>query len=640
MGRSLTNNLTLQYAIESALGSLAAAVAAQGVFTVTGNPADAAVVVIGASTYTWETSAIDTAGEVQVGADASASLDNLVAAINGGTGSGTTYGTGTGINASAYAYRSGPLSITVVARTAGTAGNSVASTTTVAGATWTGATLAGGAASAEGGIRSWKQLEPNDITGFGAQITTTARSPISPNRQRRKGTVTDLDSTAEFESDTTIDALEDFVEGFVMARAVHYDLLYRGCHVQNGAYQLQGADADIPATEATRLKNAAGVITLLKARGYANSANNGLKALATARVIHDSTLPVASLVAETAPSNAVVELAGLRTDDCTWTWNTPTGYATLTSAADVTDWTVFLTPGQFVHVGSTNGAGGVQNAFGAAQEIFGYARVRSIAGGSVIFDKVSDTLKTTDGTAQVVDLMFGRYVRNVPVSDAAFLTRSFQFEATYSNLANPGPGDEYEYSKGNYCNELTIDLPLTDKSTLSLGFIGTDTDVPTVTRKTGASTARQPSGTSALNTSSDIARLRIQQTDETGLTTDFKSVSLKLNNNVSPEKVLGTLGAKFMNTGNFEVDIESQLVFTSSGVVTAIRNNTPLQLDFIVKNADQAVAVDMPRLTLGDGSKEYPVNESILINTTAQAYGDPSAEVTHSLGVSFLPSVP
>ena len=42
------------------------------------------------------------------------------------------------------------------------------------------------------GSPSWKSLEPNGINSFGAEITTVARSPISKNRQRRKGTVVDL----------------------------------------------------------------------------------------------------------------------------------------------------------------------------------------------------------------------------------------------------------------------------------------------------------------------------------------------------------------------------------------------------------------------------------------------------------------
>ena len=63
----------------------------------------------------------------------------------------------------------------------------------------------------------WKLLEPNDITTFGATITTVPRAPIAKDRQRRKGTVTDLESNAEFEHDLTLESFIDFAEGFVFA---------------------------------------------------------------------------------------------------------------------------------------------------------------------------------------------------------------------------------------------------------------------------------------------------------------------------------------------------------------------------------------------------------------------------------------
>jgi hypothetical protein len=43
-------------------------------------------------------------------------------------------------------------------------------------------------------------------------------------------------------------------------------------------------------------------------------------------------------------------------------------------------------------------------------------------------------------------------------------------------------------------------------------------------------------------------------------------------------------------------------------------------------------------MTLGGGDREFPVNESILVNTTAQAFGDPTLGT--SLGVSLFPYAP
>lgn len=639
MGRVLTNNTSLAYAIETALGSLAKAVPATGTLTFTGNAADLETVTIGAQVYTFEDAVLDVADEVALGADTGETIDNLVAAINASAaGDGTAYATGTAENADVTAARGPGLTLVVTAKTPGAAANAVATTETVVNASWGAATLEGGLDADAGVETAWKLTEPNTINQFGAEVTTTPRNPISNRRQRRKGAVTDLDSSLEFEADMTFDAFEDFAEGFVFARAVNADLVFRGALVADGAYHL---DAPLSAAQSAKLVNAAGAITLVDAAGYVNAANNGLKPIAAAPGLRSARIEAAGLVDEAPSGEERLRLAGIRTDDLTWDWDGASRTATLTSAADIADFAALgLTPGQFLHVGSSDGAGGVTNAFTnvAANDMFGYARIRSISGASMTMDKVDVALQFDDLTAEAVDLLFGRFVRNVPVDDADFVERSFQFEAAWDNLADPGPGDEYEYSLGNFCDVWQFNLPLTDKAIATFGFVGTDTPIPSETRKTGADAPRQPQGTDALNTSSDIARIRVTEVDEDGLTTDFKSLTLTFGNGVSPEKVLGTLGARFLNTGNFEVGYEAEVLFTSSGVTRAIRNNETVTAEFILRNDDGAIAVDIPSHTLGGGGRNLPVNESVTLNTVGEAFEDPVLGT--SVGVSEIPAAP
>ena len=72
----------------------------------------------------------------------------------------------------------------------------------------------------------WKLLEPNSISAYGASITTVARRPISRERGRKKGTVTNLESAVEFDADLTMESFDDFAEGFVFAEYanVEFDL--------------------------------------------------------------------------------------------------------------------------------------------------------------------------------------------------------------------------------------------------------------------------------------------------------------------------------------------------------------------------------------------------------------------------------
>ena len=43
-------------------------------------------------------------------------------------------------------------------------------------------------------------------------------------------------------------------------------------------------------------------------------------------------------------------------------------------------------------------------------------------------------------------------------------------------------------------------------------------------------------------------------------------------------------------------------------------------------------------MTLGGGDKEFPVNESVLLNLTGQAFGDTTLGT--SIGISLFPIVP
>ncbi len=643
MGRVLTNNTSLQYAAETALGSLDQAIAATGVLTFTANVADTETVTIGAQVYTFEDAALDTPNEVALGGDLDASIDNLVAAINASAaGDGVQYATGTPENADVTAQRGPNNTIIVTSKAPGNAANSVVTTETAANASWGGATLSGGLdinESANAANQDWKQTEPNAINVFGATVTTTPRNPISNRRQRRKGSTTDLDSAVEVEVDATHDAGDDFFTSFVFANAINSEMVFRGSLVDNGQYHLA---SPLTAAQAAKLIQGAGFASLIYGAGYVNAANNGLKAISSAPGERGASIAAAGLTDEVPAKNTTLKFAGIRGDDFTWDYDATSETATLASAADITDFTALgLVAGQEVHIGSDDGSGSIQNGFenSAPNDMFGYARVVTVNATSVVFDKLADELKFDSLTPPAaVDIMYARFWRNVPVDASDYVERSLMFEAAWDNLQDPGPGDEYEYAKGNFANQLQVNIPLTDKATLTVGFVGTDTDIPTPTRRPGASDARQPQGTEAINTTSDIARLRVTDVDEDGITTDFKSLTITLNNNVSPEKVLGTLGARFLNTGNIEVDIEAQILFTSSRVTRAIRNNETVSMDFILDNADGSIAFDVPSMTLGGGDKELPVNESVLLNTTAEAFEDPTLGT--SIGISEILAVP
>lgn len=130
---------------DGASGSTSAGVKATQVLTASDVFSDGETVTVGDKTYTFVDALSGAANEVLIGASAAASLDNLKSAINASAGAGTTYGLGTVANPNVTATTNTDTEQTVEAYRVGTYGNSIATTSTCADATWGAATLASGA---------------------------------------------------------------------------------------------------------------------------------------------------------------------------------------------------------------------------------------------------------------------------------------------------------------------------------------------------------------------------------------------------------------------------------------------------------------------------------------------------------------
>jgi hypothetical protein len=462
----------------------------------------------------------------------------------------------------------------------------------------------------------WYNLQPNDISTFGSSISKTQRSPISPTRQNQKSFITDLDSSVEFEADTTISAVQDFTEGFVFSsfdRSVMFE--YTPTSVTATDF-IVAANGDLAAD------------TLVFARGFDNAANNGLHVVGAGATTTDIEIS-GGLTAETPTGNPRLEVCGVQGASGDIEIDVTGPVVSITSTTlDFT--TLGLKAGQLLHVGGVSTDTNLNFATAANR---GAVRVVSVATNAIVIDKTPTTFVTDAGAGKTIQLIFGPFLKNVAITDPLYAETSFQFEAFYPGL---DVADAYEYAIGNFCNEMTINVPLTDKSTISYGFIGADTENPVTTAKTG--THYDPDRVEPVNTTADVIRVRLQESDETELSTYVKSVNLVLSNEVTAEKVIGSLGAAFMNFGNFVVTGEIQILFTNVDVVTEIRNNSTVTMDFILKNPDGAIGFDIPSMTLGDGAKEFTVNETVKINLNGEAFQD--AVLGTSIGITHFPHYP
>jgi hypothetical protein len=155
---------------ENFLFALGANTKATGTLTLVANAGNNETVVIGGKTYTFQTTLTNSDGNVLIGASASASIDNLIAAINLGAGSGSLYAAATTANEDVSAEAGAGDTMVVTALAGGTPGNDVTTTETLVNASWGAAALSGGT----GSIRTVRWPSQESLTDWTASATNTA----------------------------------------------------------------------------------------------------------------------------------------------------------------------------------------------------------------------------------------------------------------------------------------------------------------------------------------------------------------------------------------------------------------------------------------------------------------------------------
>lgn len=167
-------------------GKVAGGTKATGTLTLTDNPTANDTTTIGAVVYTWKAAPIATANEVKIGANASASLDNLIAAINRTAGAGNLYGSATVIHPTVTAAAGVGDTMAITAKTAGTGGNAIATTETftAAGNVFGAATLTGGVSGDTVAI----DTKPVDFSEYEfGSINRVQYQPEKKTEEREKG---------------------------------------------------------------------------------------------------------------------------------------------------------------------------------------------------------------------------------------------------------------------------------------------------------------------------------------------------------------------------------------------------------------------------------------------------------------------
>lgn len=455
----------------------------------------------------------------------------------------------------------------------------------------------------------WYPLEPNSYNDFGGQLARVARAPITAGRQRKKGVVTDLDASGGFNTDLTQTNLQRLLQGFFFADLRPKDEYGDG----SGIIIAVGASNDIQGTDIDH-----GVVAgqLIFCSGFTNSANNGLKKVAS--VASGSVTTTETLVAEAAPPAAakfvtVGVQAGAGDLDVT----TSGAFATITSTTlDFT--TLGLIPGEWIYVGGDSAGLGF-----AAAANNGFKRIRSIAAHALVLDKSALAMSTEASTTETVQLFFGRVLKNE--TGTSIVRRSYNLERQLGAPDDADPTDiQAEYLAGSVPNELTFVVPTSGKLNCDLSFISGDHE--TVDGATGPKTGTRVAlvESDAFNSSSDVVRIKMAVVDAaseapTALFGFLTELKLSINNNVSPDKAIGVLGAFDVSVGDFEVGGEVTAYFSDVAAIAAVRANSDITLDIILARANTGIVIDLPLVALGDGRLNIEKDKAVTLPLSLEA---------------------
>lgn len=457
----------------------------------------------------------------------------------------------------------------------------------------------------EGADAVWHGLQPNSYSDFGGELATVARSPIDPSRQNKKGVITDLDASGGFNLDFTLEGLIRLMQGFFFAdaREMASTKPLNGTQVTITGIDVD-ADNDYLAASGLGIFDAG---MLILASGFGVAANNGLKTVVASAA---GLVEVAEALAAEAspPAAAKLQAVGRVFPTADLSISVASNIVSMVSSAGGFDAMAELIPGAWIFIGGDAAGNRFVNNVG-------YARISSKTDTILTFDDVTWASPATEaGTGLAIRIFTGTVIKNENTS-ALIKRRSYNIERTL------GEGDtdtQAEYLEGAIPNEFTLNVQQADKLTADLSFVALDN-----TYKSGEAGDEIKAGTrvaalaeDAFNTSSDLYRIKMAvhnllSSSPEALFAYVSEAQISINNNVSPNKAVGVLGAFDASAGNFEVSGSITAFFSDVAAVQAVRNNSDVGFSMIGAARNGGFVFDIPLLGLGGGrlnvEKDAPI---------------------------------
>lgn len=476
------------------------------------------------------------------------------------------------------------------------------------------------------GTPVWNSLQPNSYNDFGGEIITVAPNPINPSRQRRKGVTTDLNASGGINTNQTFSSLTDLMQGVMFA-----DIREKGYEEPTAI----SSDSlyEVASTEGFL------VGSLVKGQGFSEAMNNSVQKVSA--VVADTSVEVAILINTASPSaRANIRVVGYEADAADINVDTSGSLPAITSTTlDFT--TLGLVHGQWVFVGGDLAV----NKFVSVVNN-GFKRVRSIEANRLTFDKSDNTMVDETGTGLSIRLFSGDVLRNE--TGSLIKRRSYNIERLLGAPDSSSPSAiQSEVLIGAVPNEFTLNVPSAELLNADVTFVATDNTQREASEGPKQTSVIAPHSSKEFNTSSDVSRLRLSVVSETNAAPDalfafVTEATVSINNNVTPNKAVGVLGAFDVTAGTFTVSGSLTAYFANVAAVSAVRNNTDVSLDMGFIRDNQGLIFDLPLIALGDGRLNIEVDQPITLPLTTDAASgqDIDENLDHTLLITYFNYLP
>jgi hypothetical protein len=457
----------------------------------------------------------------------------------------------------------------------------------------------------------WYGLEPNSYNDFGGQLTLLERRLINDSRQRKKGAITDLDANGGFNHDLVQDALQDIMQGFFFAN------LRRKAEFGNGSGVFTAVDGTNEEYEAASGLGVFLVGDLVLATGFGTTANNGLKRVTASAA---GAIGVAeNLTAEgSPPAAAKLTAVGFQFASGDLTMTVSGGFPVLgATTKNLTQLGVI--PGEWIYIGDDSNAA---YSFATAA-CNGFARVRSVTASAITLDKTQFTAVTDAGTSKTIRIFVGRVLKNE--TGSSIVRRTYQIERKLGVPDTSNPSNyQSEYLVGAVANTCQFNIAQANKVNVDMAFVGTDFEQRTATEGLKSGDRPAISEEDAFNTSSDFSRIKLSLVSDSSsapspLFAYVTDITLSINNNVSPNKAVGVLGAFDMTAGIFEVGGNLTAYFATVEAVQAVRDNEDVTIDCHMVKENSGISIDMPLIALGNGRLDVVQDQAVTLPLDLQA---------------------